>query len=60
MDIVELIEALEAAKGAQGETRWQLNEHLHSIRTRGSVIRDEILDYYGSLDAAVLLDASEP
>jgi hypothetical protein len=55
MDIAELIKALEAAKDAQRETRWQLNEHLDAIRTDGSVIRGEILDYYGSLDAAVLL-----
>ena len=55
MDLVEMIEALEAAKSAPERLRWQLNEHLHVIRTGGPVIGGEILDYYGSLDAAVLL-----
>ena len=53
MDLVEVIEALEAAKSAPERLHWQLNEHLHVIRTGG--IAGEILDYYSSLDAAVLL-----
>src|SRR5690349_11300298 len=55
MDLVEMIEALESAKSAPARLRWQLNEHLGAIRTGGPVIAGEILDYYSSLDAAVLL-----